>query len=58
MTGDDIVDAIWFIGAFTLVISALVARRLPISDLVKMALVWIAIFAVMFAAVSWWQGLG
>lgn len=58
MTGDGIVQTIWFIGAFTLVISALVARRLPIGDVVKMALIWIAIFAVMFAVVSWWQGLG
>lgn len=58
MTGDGIVQTIWFIGAFTLVISALVARRLPIGDVVKMALIWIAIFAVVFAVVSWWQGLG
>lgn len=58
MTGDGIVQTIWFIGAFTLVISALVARRLPIGDVVKMALIWIAIFAVMFAAVNWWQGRG
>lgn len=58
MTGDGIVQTIWFIGAFTLVISALVARRLPIGDVVKMALIWIAIFALMFAVVSWWQGLG
>lgn len=58
MTGDGIVQTIWFTGAFALVISALVARRLPIGDVVKMALIWIAIFAVMFAVVSWWQGLG
>ncbi|MCC2601097.1 hypothetical protein [Sphingopyxis yananensis] len=58
MTGDGIVQTIWFIGAFTLVISALVARRLPIGDVLKMALIWIAIFAVMFAVASWWQGLG
>lgn len=58
MTGDGIVQTIWFTGAFALVISALVARRLPIGDVVKMALIWIAIFALMFAVVSWWQGLG
>ena len=32
--------------AMVLVVSALVARRLPLSRAIKLALVWIAIFAV------------
>lgn len=52
MTGDVVVQSLWFIGAFVLVLSSLIARRLPIKDWVKMALIWVAIFAVMFAIVS------
>lgn len=58
MTGDAIVQTIWFIGAFTLVVSAVVARRLPISDILKMAIIWVAIFSCMFVIVNWWQGAG
>ena len=48
MSGDTAVDLIWFVGAFTLVISALVARRIKLADGVKMALAWAAIFGVVF----------
>lgn len=58
MNGEGIVQLLWFVGAFTLVISAVVARRLPIGEIFKMILIWVAIFAVMFAGVSWWQNLG
>lgn len=57
MTGELAVQAIWFIGAFVLVLSGLVARRLPMADWLKMALAWIAIFALMFLVVKLWQGL-
>lgn len=36
-------------------ISALAARRLPLSTTIKMALVWVAIFAVFFLVVMLWQ---
>lgn len=52
MTGDVVVQSLWFIGAFVLVLSSLIARRLPIREGMKMALIWVAIFAVMFAVVS------
>lgn len=57
MTGDTIVQSIWFIGAMVLVVSALVARRLPLQDWLKMALAWVAIFALLYLVVSWWQGI-
>lgn len=57
MNGDTAVSLIWFAGAFTLVLSALVVRRLPAADWLKMALAWIAIFGLMFLAVRTWQAM-
>lgn len=37
-------------------VSALVARRLPLGATVKLALAWVAIFALLFALVALWQG--
>lgn len=37
-------------------LSALVARRLPIGDAIKLALAWVAIFGVLFIFVTLWQG--
>lgn len=36
-------------------ITALAARRLPVHDVVKLALVWVAIFAVLVGAAVLWQ---
>ena len=36
-------------------ISALVARRLPLGEAVKMALAWVAIFGFLFVIVALWQ---
>ena len=36
-------------------ISALVARRLPLGEAVKMALAWVAIFGFLFVVVALWQ---
>jgi aspartyl protease family protein len=50
-----------FVTALLLIlpISALAARRLPLSSVVKMALMWVAIFAVLIAVVLLWQqGVG
>ena len=55
MSGDTGVQLIWFVGAFALVISSLVVRRLPMTDWVKMALAWVAIFALVFLVIRTWQ---
>ena len=48
-------DILWFAMAFTLVVSALVARRLPMKDWLKMGLAWAAIFALIFLVIRTWQ---
>jgi hypothetical protein len=55
MNGDDGVMLLWFVGAFALVLSAFVARRVPMGTTVRMALAWAAIFAVVFLLVWGWQ---
>jgi len=55
MTGDTAVQMLWFAGAFTLVISSLLARRLPMADWLKMALAWVAIFGLVFLVIRTWQ---
>lgn len=55
MSGDTGVQLLWFVGAFVLVISSLVARRLPMTDWVKMALAWVAIFGLVFLVIRTWQ---
>jgi len=55
MSGNTSVDLIWFAGAFALVLSALVARRIKLADGVKMALAWCAIFGLMFLAIWTFQ---
>ena len=55
MNGDTTVQMIWFAGAFALVLSSLLARRLPMKDWAKMALAWIAIFGLVFLVVRTWQ---
>lgn len=52
MTPDNGAEYIWGVGSLILVVSSLVARRLPIKDMAKMALAWIAIFAGLFAVFS------
>lgn len=51
MTSDSAVDLIWFAGSFALVLSALLARRIKLSDGIKMALAWVAIFGLVFLAI-------
>jgi hypothetical protein len=55
MTGETAVQMLWFAGAFTLVISSLLARRLPMADWLKMALAWVAIFGLVFLVIRTWQ---
>lgn len=56
MNGDTAVDLIWFAGAFALVLSALLVRRIKLADGIKMALAWAAIIAVVFLAIWTFQG--
>ncbi len=44
MNADTGVELVWFAGALALVVSSLLARRLPAADWIKMALAWGAIF--------------
>ncbi len=55
MTADTGVQLIWFVGAFALVASSLLARRMPTADWVKMALAWAAIFGLVFLVIRTWQ---
>jgi aspartyl protease family protein len=45
---DNMAHWIWGIGALTLVASSLIARRMPIAQTLKMALLWVAIFGFAF----------
>lgn len=45
---DNGISFIWGIGALVLVISSLVAQKLPLGKALKMALTWVAIFGAMF----------
>ena len=49
-------SAILLVLMLVLPISALAARRLPVGETVKLALIWLAIFGVLFGAVALWQG--
>ena len=55
MTGETTVQILWFAGAFALVLSSLIARRLPMADWIKMALAWVAIFGLVFLVIRTWQ---
>ncbi|GAO78699.1 hypothetical protein [Sphingopyxis sp. C-1] len=57
MNGDTTVQILWFVGAFTLVLSSLLARRLPMADWIKMALAWVAIFGLVFLVIRTWQAV-
>ena len=51
MTGDVMLYGVMLL----LPISALVARRLPVGEMLKMALAWLAIFMLLFFVVVAWQ---
>ncbi|MCW2350262.1 hypothetical protein [Sphingobium sp. B12D2B] len=54
---DMIAQSLWFVLAFVLVGSSLALRRLPLHHLVKMILVWIAIFGAVWIVVLAIHGL-
>lgn len=55
MNMDTGVDLIWFVMAFTLVISAVIARRIPMGTMAKMAMAWAMILGLVFLVVWGWQ---
>jgi len=55
MSGETGVQLVWFAGGLTLVISSLLARRLPMADWLKMGLAWAAIFGLVFLVIRTWQ---
>lgn len=48
MNDDQSINLIYALGGLVLVGSALIARRLPLKDTLKMALAWVAIFGGLF----------
>ncbi len=58
MNVDRVGDVIWIVGAMTLVGSALIVRwrRGAGNAMVTMALLWAAIFAVLFGVAHWLDG--
>lgn len=51
------VEFLWFLGAMSLVVSSLIARRLPLTDWIKMLLAWLAIFALLFLVFRTFQAV-
>jgi cytochrome c biogenesis protein CcdA len=49
------VELLWFVLAFTLVISAVVAHRIPFGTMARMALAWAGIIALAFLVIWGWQ---
>ncbi|MEG3175186.1 hypothetical protein U1872_03025 [Sphingomonas sp. RB3P16] len=49
-------DLVFLALCLILPVSALLARRLPIGETVKMALGWVAIFGILFIVIALWQG--
>ena len=47
MSGDQAMSSLWYVLALVLVGSALLARRVPMAGLLRMALFWVVIFAVL-----------
>jgi hypothetical protein len=52
MTGDRVASVLFVVLAMTLVLSGLVARRLPIRRTIGTAAAWVGIFALAFAVAS------
>jgi aspartyl protease family protein len=47
MTGDQAASSIWYVLALVLVGSALLVRRMPMGGMLRLALIWVAIFAAL-----------
>lgn len=57
MNEDLALTAVYGLACIVLVGSALVARRLPLRDWIRMGLAWAAIFAAAYFAVVLFRGL-
>lgn len=55
MSGDTGVELLWFAGAFALILSSLLTRRIPMADWIKMTLAWAAIIGLVFLVIRTWQ---
>jgi hypothetical protein len=55
MSSDQLMSLLWFAGAFALVGSSLVVRRISLADGFKMALTWVLIFVALFMVVRAFQ---
>ncbi len=58
MAGDQAASSIWYILAIILVGSALIGRRLPMGSVMRMALLWVAIFVVLLGGFKMAQRQG
>ncbi len=58
MMGDQAASTIWYVLAIVLVGSALLGRRLPMGSVMRMALLWVAIFAALLGAFTLAQRQG
>jgi aspartyl protease family protein len=47
MNGDQAMSSLWYVLALVLVGSALLARRAPLGGMLRMALLWVIIFAIL-----------
>ena len=52
---DDSFSAVYLALLLILPMSALLARRLPIAETLKLALAWVAIFGMLFVLIALWQ---
>ncbi len=57
MSGGLGVQMIWAVGILVLCISALAARRVPMKGAVRIGMIWIAIFVVVYIVIRAVYGL-
>ena len=55
---DTAASTVWYVLAIVLVASALIGRRVALGGLVRMALLWVAIFAALLGLLTWGQRQG
>src|SRR3982750_3966100 len=58
MTNDSMLGTVYIVMAMVLVVSALMARRQPAAQMIKMALAWVMIFAAGFILFAFRDNLG
>lgn len=59
MNGDNQMSVLWYLLILILPLSALIARRIPLSHVMRMALIWVGIFAAgLILATLWTRNRG